>query len=249
MMGSGASYWVTWEQWIWGNVSTNLLVTPFILYWVLPPGDRTNPRPSALRRLEAGLLLTGLPVVLWLAFEPSAFGSTFSLTLLYAPIAFLIWAAARFGVRGISGAMLLLAICAIRAALLRLGPFAGDSAVTVAAHLQHFLLLPAGPLYLVGVISDASRRSEQSVRESERRFRDIADTAPVFIWITDQDKNLSFLNKGWLDFTGRTLAQELGLAWRVDVHPDDLDHLKSSVAAVDGRLPFELEYSIAPPRR
>ncbi len=245
MMGSGQSYWVTWEQWIWGNVSTHLLVTPFILYWVLSPPDRTIiPRASALRRLEAGLLLTGLPVVLWMVFEPAARGSTFGLTLMYAPIAFLIWAAARFGVRGISGAILLLALFAVRAALLRLGPFAGDSATFVAAHLQHFLLLPAGPLYLVGVMSDASRRSEQYLRDSERRFRDIADTAPVVIWTTDQDKNCRFVNKGWLDFTGRTLAQGLGLGWRLDVHPDDLDHVKGSIAAVDGRLPFELDYRL-----
>lgn len=244
LLGSGSNYWVTWEQWFWGSASANLIVTPFILYWARWPPDRTTARLSGLRLLEAGLLLVGLPLSLWMAFEPFTGGSTFSLTLIYAPIAFLIWAAARFGLQGISGAILLLAIFAVRAALLHLGPFAGDSAATISAHMQHFLLLQAAPLYLVGVMSDASRRSEQSLRESERRFRDIADTAPVFIWTTDQDKRCTFVNQGWLDFTGRTLDQELGSGWRASVHPDDLDHIKSSIAAVDGRLPFEREYRL-----
>ena len=79
---------------------------------------------------------------------------------------------------------------------------------------------------------------------SERRFRDLADTAPVFIWTTDQDKYCTFLSRGWLDFTGRTLDQELGLGWRGSVHPDDLAHIQTSIAAVDSREPLEHEYRL-----
>lgn len=240
--GWGAALWSGWEPWFWGKALANLIVPPFIFYWVLRP-----PAPAQLSRAqlaEAGLLLVGLPLSLWTAFYPPAGGSIVGLTSIYAPVACLIWAAARFGVRATSAAIVLFAAFVMRAASSRLGPFVDDSAQTVATHMQHFLLLPAVPLYLVAVLTDASRRSEQSLRESERRFREIADSAPVLIWTTDRDKNCNFLNKGWLDFTGRTLDQELGLGWRASVHPDDLAQVQSSIATVDGRLPIEHEYRL-----
>jgi PAS domain-containing protein len=65
------------------------------------------------------------------------------------------------------------------------------------------------------------RRSEAELRESEERFRNMADTAPVMIWVTDSDKRFTFVNKTWLEFTGRTMDQELGNGWAVGLHPDD----------------------------
>ena len=56
------------------------------------------------------------------------------------------------------------------------------------------------------------KRIENTVRESEQRFRNIADTAPVMIWVADANNLGTFFNKPWLDFTGRTMEQELGMA-------------------------------------
>ena len=52
----------------------------------------------------------------------------------------------------------------------------------------------------------------------------MADTAPLMIWVTGADKGCTFVNKGWLAFTDRTLEQELGNGWTAGLHPDDLDH-------------------------
>ena len=57
------------------------------------------------------------------------------------------------------------------------------------------------------------------LRESEERFRNMADTAPVMIWVAGPDKVLTFFNKTWLDFVGRTLEQELDNGWVESVHP------------------------------
>ena len=68
------------------------------------------------------------------------------------------------------------------------------------------------PAFARGVSRDITRRkiAEEELRESEARFRTVADAAPVMIWMSGPDKLCNFFNKGWLDFTGRTMEQELG---------------------------------------
>ncbi|MEG4801847.1 PAS domain S-box protein [Microcoleus sp. ARI1-B5] len=78
--------------------------------------------------------------------------------------------------------------------------------------------------------------------ESEARFRMMADTAPVMIWMTDTDKLCDYFNKVWLDFTGRTLAQEMGTGWMETVHPDDLQQcLDTCGSAFDARVEYGFE--------
>jgi len=89
------------------------------------------------------------------------------------------------------------------------------------------------------------KRAEHILRESEERFRLVANSAPVLIWMSGTDKLYNFFNQGWLDFTGRSLAEELGEGWASGVHPDDLENcLKIYSASFDARVDFEMEYRL-----
>lgn len=87
--------------------------------------------------------------------------------------------------------------------------------------------------------------SEAALRESEERFHTVADIAPVMIWMSGTDKEGVFFNKGWLEFTGRSVNQELGEGWLKGVHPDDLAHCLGVCGTAFGkREPFTVEFRL-----
>jgi PAS domain S-box-containing protein len=86
---------------------------------------------------------------------------------------------------------------------------------------------------------------QQALQESEERFRNMADTAPVMIWISGEDKECIYLNKQWLDFTGRTIDEQLGEGWTRSLHPEDYKRiLEIYENNFNQRKAFEMEYRL-----
>jgi two-component system, chemotaxis family, CheB/CheR fusion protein len=95
------------------------------------------------------------------------------------------------------------------------------------------------------LIQDITERkqAENALRESENRFRVMADSAPVLIWRSGPDRLCNWVNRGWLEFTGCSLDDVLGEGWTARVHPEDLARYQREYqAAFDSRKPFELEF-------
>src|SRR3954451_1922296 len=78
----------------------------------------------------------------------------------------------------------------------------------------------------------------------EERFRALADSAPVLIWMSDTAKGGIYFNRAWLDFTGRSLERETGDGWMESLHPEDQEPLWAAQEAFDARQPFEVQFRL-----
>jgi PAS domain S-box-containing protein len=89
------------------------------------------------------------------------------------------------------------------------------------------------------------KRVEAELRESEARFRLLADSAPSLIWMATSDGSCFYVNRPWLDFTGTTLEQACGDGWAASVHPEDRTALlERNDDAFENRTPFSFEFRL-----
>jgi two-component system, LuxR family, sensor kinase FixL len=236
------SYWELIRIRFSSNVLAALIVVPLIVTWATD-GILALRTARFSRYLETCALFLGLFLVSHAVLYE--FGSGADTALLFLPLPFLLWAAVRFGSLGASTAMSIVGFLAIWSGSHGHGPFSGGTAEQNALSIQIFLIVLAIPMLFLAAVIEERASGETELRESESRFRIVADAAPVLIWMSGVDKLCTFFNKPWLEFTGRTLQEELGNGWAEGVHPDDVQKcLKVYNEAFDAHQSFHMQYRL-----
>jgi PAS domain S-box-containing protein len=94
------------------------------------------------------------------------------------------------------------------------------------------------PVGVFGTVTAVNRDSnvEQRLRESEERFRLIADSAPVPMWVTKLDRTRSFVNRAYVDFMGVTYEEAVDYDWRQIIHPEDAPRIHAESIAGEATL-------------
>jgi PAS domain S-box-containing protein len=202
--------------------------------------------------LEAILIGVCTVAVGVFVFDQSAAGPGASPPLLYACIPFLMWAALRFGLGGISVSMLVITTLAVWGTMRGHGPFLAQAPAENALALQLFLLVTATPLTLLAVLIEEERRSKEALRVSKDRMGLAAEAANLTIWGWDVSGS-----DGWMVERGRSLfgftdnaADDAvdGSASLDRVHPEDRAARERAIKrALETRGKYEMEYRVLQP--
>jgi PAS domain S-box-containing protein len=125
-------------------------------------------------------------------------------------------------------------------------PESGRSGYLDASYFPHFSTdgQVAGVLGIVTDVTEQKKASDLQV-ESESRFRNMADSSPVMLWMAGTDALCNFFNQSWLQFSGKSMAKELGVGWAEGIHPLDFQNcMDTYLSCFSERRAFEMEYRL-----
>jgi PAS domain S-box-containing protein len=227
-----------WSTWFAGYLVGVLIVAPAILSW----WQRSAWRMPLRVWLHFDLCLAATAVIAYLAFfEPT--GRFLPAWYIYPS---LVWAALAFQVRGAAVALLVVSVLALASAIAGTGVLSAY-ATSLPERLffaQQFVAITALTILFLAAASD-ERIATSRLRESERRFRLMADSSPALIWVTDADGRMTFVNRRYEEVFG--IAPEVleGDDWLRIVHPGDAASFASDFsAALAERRRFERDVRV-----
>ena len=163
--GAFADYWIFWSHWYLANALPNLTLGPVFLIWFSDGARWTRWKPSR-RHIEPAVLAGALVCVCIVAVAAAGRLTTTSFlpAILFLPLPLVLWAAVRFGERGASGAILVVAVILIWATLHGRGLFPGEDPEHSVLALQLFLTGLSIPVLMLGALIDELRSAERTTR-------------------------------------------------------------------------------------
>ncbi len=123
----------------------------------------------------------------------------------------------------------------------------GSKVTWVRAIGRTFYAADGTPTRFDGVTLDVTEQklAEQRLKESEQRFRELANAAPAMIWVTDEQNECTFLSQSWFEYTGQDYEEALGNGWMDVVHPDDREITERTFLTASAKgVSFELDYRL-----
>ena len=240
MLAHGGHFWPAWQVWWVGDAVGVLLVAPVILTWLDPGPGRPAPRRS-----EWAVFFSVAVVVAGLLLGRAIVAPHLLVPLSFVVFPLLAWAAWRFGPPGTAAGLLVVGLVMLWNHVCGRGFFSvdGDSSVQSMVAVQAFLSVVAVTFLGIAASITERRRATDMLLETEQRFRVMANSAPVLIWIADTEGRCEFTNQAWVDITGRSVAAALGTGWLASLHPDDLaSGLEAYRGAVQEHASFQVEW-------
>jgi len=242
-----SSYWEIWRIRCLSNVLATLILVPFIVVWA--KGDFSAIRRSPLGRyLEAIALATGLVGVgLFVFYTERAFAEQGS-SLLYLPLPFLLWATVRFGLRGVTTALLTIMFLATTGATKGAGPFLTSTTTNNALAIQWFLIVVSIPLLVLVAVVEERRLAEASARDNEERLKLALNAAQMDTWDWHIPENKLIWTETTKNAFRLTLDTELDReSFYLMIHPDDRELVQEATAqAIKHGKPYECEFRMTP---
>jgi len=204
------SYWQLVYSRFLSNALTALVVVPAVLT-LASGGFQALLATSAVRRIEATVLFVGLLFVNLLIFEHVSTESIWVPALLYGPLPFLLWAAARLGPRAVSICLLIMVLMATWGAIHGHGPFLADTAQENAWSVQLFLLAVVIPIFLFSAVIAEHKKDKTALRSSEERALKVFRASPDAVALVRlSDGAILDVNDRWETCFGRARAEALG---------------------------------------
>lgn len=236
-----SDYWTAWRVRVLANLVSTLTLAP-LLFAAAGQGLRGLRDVGPRRAAEFAAVLAGLLVVGSLVAQ-SATGAA-HLSLLYAPLPLLLWAAVRFGPPGLSVALFAIALLFVGHRFD--GPSIAPAPADNALALQVFLIAIAVPLQLLAALVEERGRTEARIAESQDRYRQATLAGGVGVWDWDLETGRIYVDpvlKRALGYDDHEIANTIE-AWGACVHPDDAPRVWAAAQAhLEGRTPhYEIEH-------
>jgi PAS domain S-box-containing protein len=215
---SWADLFPTVLEWWVPNALACLVVAPFLLTWATPSALRWHPRLL----VEAAVCGTGLVAGTLISFHSWFVSGIENYPLAYLPFPFLVWGALRFGQRGAATGTLLVSALALHSLLSGRGPFLATAERESLMLIGSYIGILAITNMLLAAAAAERRRAEQAMAESEKRLRAVVEDQTDLICRFKPDGTLTFVNRAYCQFHGKSNEELLGMSFLRTLPVDDI---------------------------